>query len=170
MSVVIDTFRPEHAAAFDSLNRAWLTAYDLLEPVDELHLTDPAGAILAHGGQIFVALEDDVVIGTCGVVPHGPGTFEVVKLTVAPTARGRGIARELVDACLAYAVQQRARQVVLVSNSRLQAALRLYERLGFRYAPMPAAMPYATADVYMELELAPGLPAAPARPPVRPSA
>jgi putative acetyltransferase len=160
MSVVIDTFRPEHAAAFDSLNRAWLTAYDLLEAADEPHLTDPAGQILAHGGQIFVALQDEAVVGTCAVVPHGPVAFEVAKLAVAPTARGRGIGRELVDACLGYAQQRGARQAVLVSNSRLEAALRLYEQLGFRYAPLPATMPYATADVYMELELTPRQPAA----------
>jgi putative acetyltransferase len=160
MTVVIDTFRPEHAAAFDALNRAWLTAYDLLEPADELHLTDPAGQILAPGGQIFVALEDEAVVGTCAAVPHGPGAFEVAKLAVAPTARGRGIGRDLIDACLGYAQQRGARHAVLVSNSRLAAALRLYEQLGFRYAPMPATMPYATADVYMELDLAPGRPAA----------
>jgi putative acetyltransferase len=160
MTVVIDTFRPEHAAAFDALNRAWLTAYDILEPADERHLTDPAGQILAHGGQIFVALEDEAVVGTCAAVPHGPGAFEVAKLAVAPTARGRGIGRDLIDACLGYAQQRGARQAVLLSNSRLEAALRLYEQLGFRYAPMPATMPYATADVYMELDLAPGQPAA----------
>ena len=51
-------------------------------------------------------------------------------------------------------------KAVLVSNSRLEAALRLYEQRGFRYAPLPATMPYATADVYMELELTPDEPAA----------
>ena len=160
MTVVIDTFRPEHAQAFDALNRAWLTAYELLEPADELHLTDPVGQILAPGGEIFVALEDETVIGTCAAVPHGPGAFEVAKLAVAPAARGRGIGRQLVDACLAYARERGAQLAVLVSNSRLGAALKLYEQLGFRPAPMPATMPYATADVYMELPLAPGQPAA----------
>jgi putative acetyltransferase len=155
MAVVIDTFRPEHAAAFDALNRAWLIAYELLEPGDELQLTDPTGQILAGGGQIFVAVEDDIVVGTCAVVPHGPGAFEVAKLAVAPAARGRNLGRALVEACLAYAKQHRARHAVLLSSSRLGAALKLYEQLGFRHAPLPAATPYATADVYMELELAP---------------
>jgi putative acetyltransferase len=153
MTVVIDTFRPEHAAAFDALNRAWLTAYELLEPADELHLTDPVGQILAPGGQIFLALEKDVVVGTCAAIPHGPGAFEVAKLAVAPAARSRGLGRQLVEACLRYARHRGARHAVLVSNSRLGAALRLYERLGFRPAPMPSTMPYATADVYMELDL-----------------
>lgn len=155
MTVVIDSFRPEHASAFDALNRAWLTAYELLEPADELHLTDPEGRILATGGQIFVAVEHGVVVGTCAAVAHEPGTFEVAKLAVAADARGRGIGRRLVDACLGYARERGARRAILVSSTRLEAALRLYEQFGFRYAPVPATMPYATADVYMELELAP---------------
>jgi hypothetical protein len=44
-------------------------------------------------------------------------------------------------------------RVVLVSSTRLGAALRLYEKLGFEHRPPPAVQAYATADVYMELEL-----------------
>ena len=153
MAMIITTLRPEHFAAFEALNRDWLVANELLEAADEVYLNDPDGHILAVGGQVFVALEDGVVIGTCGVVPTEPYVFEVVKLAVASSARGRGIGRLLVDACLAHARQSGARQVVLLSNSRLVAALRLYERVGFRYAPLPASNPYVTGDVYMVLEL-----------------
>jgi ribosomal protein S18 acetylase RimI-like enzyme len=45
-------------------------------------------------------------------------------------------------------------RVVLVSNSRLGPAIRLYEGMGFQHRPLPADVPYATADVYMELDLA----------------
>jgi ribosomal protein S18 acetylase RimI-like enzyme len=159
MTVRIDTFRPEHAGAFEALNRGWLTAYGLLEAADEPHLTDPVGQIIAPGGQIFVALEGQDVVGSCATMPHGPATFEIVKLAVAATARGRGVGRRLVDACLAFARQRGARHVVLLSSSRLEAALRLYRQVGFRHAPLPATSPYATADVYMELDLTPGVPA-----------
>jgi ribosomal protein S18 acetylase RimI-like enzyme len=151
--IEIVTFRPEHAAAFDALNRDWLVAHDLLEPADEPHLRDPVGRILAPGGQIYVALDGETVIGTCAAVPHGPGSFEVAKLAVAAAARGQGVGRRLVDACLDYARRQGATEAVLVSSTRLGAALRLYERMGFRRAPLPAALPYATADVYMTMEL-----------------
>ena len=153
VAVIITTLRPEHVAAFEALNREWLVSNELLEPADEPHLTDPEGRIVAAGGQVFVALEDEMVIGTCGVVPTQPDEFEVVKLAVASSARGRGIGRQLVNACLAHARQLGARQVVLLSNSRLVPALRLYEKVGFRYAPLPASNPYATGDVYMVLDL-----------------
>jgi putative acetyltransferase len=79
--------------------------------------------------------------------------IRVAKLAVAPAARGHGLGRELVETCLGYAKRRGAHHAVLLSSSRLGAALRLYEQLGFRYAPLPATTPYTTADVYMELEL-----------------
>jgi putative acetyltransferase len=108
---------------------------------------------IANGGQIFVALHDDYVIGTCAVIPHGVGEVELAKLTVAPEFQGQGIARRLVEHCITYAGEQAARRVMLVSNSQLQAALRLYESLGFRYCPVPEVRKYQVADVCMVLSL-----------------
>ncbi len=154
MDVQIETFRAEHAQAFDAVNRAWLVEHGLFEPPDEDQLADPWGEILSPGGQIFVAVRDHEVLGTCAVIPHGPGVFELAKLAVAPAARGQGLARRLVSACLAYARQREVRRVVLVSSSRLAPALRLYESVGFQHRPLPADVMYATADVYMEIEIA----------------
>lgn len=153
--LVIDTFRPEHAEPFAALNREWLVAYGLLEPPDEHHLADPWEHLIVPGGQIFVALRGREVVGTCAVVPAEPGVFELVKLSVAPSMRGHGLGRRLVEACLAYARERGVRRVALVSSSRLASALRLYERLGFEYRPLPPGLAYATADVYMELTLTP---------------
>jgi len=154
MDVQIDTFRAEHARAFDALNRAWLVEHGLLEPPDEDQLADPWGEILTGGGQIFIALRDQEVLGTCAVIPHGPGVFELAKLSVTPAARGQGLGRRLVDTCLAYAREREIRRIVLVSSSRLAPALRLYESVGFQHRPLPPDVPYASADVYMELEIA----------------
>jgi putative acetyltransferase len=149
----IDTYRPEHARAFAELNRAWLVENDLLEPLDEQQLQDPEGEILAPGGQIFVAISGEEVVGTCAAIPHGPGVFELAKLAVSSAARGQGLGRKLVTACVSYARERRAQRLVLVSNSRLRPALRLYETFGFQHRQPPSPLPYATADVYMELDL-----------------
>ena len=153
--VVIDQFRAADQAAFASLNRAWLTDHGLLEPADESQLADPLERIVGEGGQIFVARRRAEVLGTCAIVPHEAGELELVKLAVAPAARGLGLGRRLVEACLAFAREQGAARVVLLSNSQLSAALRLYERLGFRRAPIPPGAQYVTADVYMVLDLPP---------------
>jgi putative acetyltransferase len=149
----IEVFRPEHAAAYEALNRSWLVGHGLIEEADEPQLIDPQCTIIETGGQLFVAVEDGVVIGTCGVAPHGEGEFEVVKLAVATSAQGRGIGRQLVDACVTFARQHGARRITLLSSSLLGPALRLYERAGFRRENLPDSNPYATADVYMVLDV-----------------
>ena len=90
------------------------------------------------------------------MIPSGPDAFELAKLAVDPASQGQGIGRRLVDASLAYARGHGARRVVLLSNSRLTAALHLYETYGFQHRPVPADAPYVTTDVYMELTLASG--------------
>jgi GNAT superfamily N-acetyltransferase len=72
---------------------------------------------------------------------------------VTASARGLGIGRRLSEAVLDWARARGARKVVLVSSTRLGEALRLYERLGFEHQPLPPDPGYASADVYMELEL-----------------
>ena len=153
MRVEIDNYLPEHASRFGELNREWLEKFNLMEPAEEAQLADPQKYFLDSGGQIFVALHDGQVVGTCAVLPHGTDDVELAKLTVASEFRGQGIARRLVERCIAHARQQKARRVMLVSNSQLKAALQLYESLGFRYRPVPESSQYAVADTCMVLDL-----------------
>ncbi len=153
MRVEIETYQPAHARRFGELNREWLERYNLMEPAEEEQLADPQKYFVDRGGQIFVALHDGEVIGTCAVLPHGTDDVELAKLTVASEFRGQGVARRLVERCIAYAREQKARRVMLVSNSQLEAALRLYESLGFRYSPVPESSKYAVADTCMVLDL-----------------
>jgi putative acetyltransferase len=153
MNIEIATLRPEHAARFAELNRAWLDEYHLMEHSEEAQLADPRAHFVDSGGQIFVALHENTVVATCAVLPAGADEFELAKLTVSPEFRGHGIARRLVERCVAFARDRGIRRVMLVSNSQLQPALRLYESMGFEYRPVPAGTKYAVADVCMVLDL-----------------
>ncbi len=46
-----------------------------------------------------------------------------------------------------------ATEVVLTSNTALVDAIRLYESLCFRHAPVPSDVRYVSVDVYMTLRL-----------------
>lgn len=153
--VIVEPFRPPHAAEFERLNREWLEGHGLIEAADEPSLRDPVGTILQPGGQIFVALDKGEVVGTCAIVPthEDPTVWELVKLAVAPSSRGTGLGRRLVEESLSFARDRGGRRVVLLSSSLLTDALRLYGRVGFRRAEVPAWNPYRTADVYMELDV-----------------
>jgi putative acetyltransferase len=151
--VVIVDYEDRFAADFDRLNRAWLEGYGLLEPEDEKYLYAPRESIIDPGGAILLAVEGERVIGTCALIPAGTRIVELAKLAVAPDAQGRGIGRRLTIAAMARAIELGAERMILVSNNRLVAAVRLYESLGFKHAPLPVGLAYATANVYMELEL-----------------
>jgi putative acetyltransferase len=98
--VLITPYRPELAAAFDRLNRAWITRLFTLEPGDEAYLADPEGHIIARGGEIFFALEGSRVQGTCAAIPAESGIVELAKVAVDPAAQGRGLGRALAEAAI----------------------------------------------------------------------
>jgi GNAT superfamily N-acetyltransferase len=148
-------FRDEYAPDFDRLNREWLTRYFSVEPLDEEYLLHPREKILTPGGEIFVAVLEGEVVGTCAALPQPDRSFELAKLAVSPKVQGRGLGRRLAERVIAFGREREARRIVLWSASRLGPALRLYETLGFRHAPFPCPAPYddPAVDVYMTLEL-----------------
>jgi GNAT superfamily N-acetyltransferase len=148
-------YRPELREAFGRLNRWWIEQYFRLEAPDEAVLADPDGQIIALGGEIFFVLEGDRAVGTCALIPHGPGAYELAKMGVDPDVQGRGYGSLLMGAAIEWARRQGARRVELLSNSALAPALALYEKHGFRRVPVEAGEGgYARANVKMVLELA----------------
>jgi GNAT superfamily N-acetyltransferase len=148
-------FREELAPAFERLNREWLEAFSLLEEGDLPYLADPRGNIVERGGVVLFAVDHGEVLGTVASIPLTGEVFELAKLAVAPPARGRGIGRALVAAAIEWATSAGAVRLVLSSNSRLEAALRLYESFGFRRTSRTCGVAYVSADVFLELELPP---------------
>src|SRR5262245_42186397 len=152
-AIVILTYKDTHAAAFNRLNRAWLEENALLEDGDRKQLEQPRESILAKGGEIFIAVMGEEAVGSCAVLPHSAGVAEMVKLAVDARVQGYGVGKRLAETAIAWARRQGARKVILVASTKLQAALRLYERLGFQYGHLPDDTGYQTADIYMELYL-----------------
>jgi len=151
--VKITPYEDRYAPDFLRLNRKWLEDFDLLEDADAKYLNFPRESIIEQGGQIFFAVEREVVVGTCAAICHCSEVIEIAKLVVAPLAQQRGIGRLLTQTVIEYARSIGARKVSLISSTRLKSALRLYESMGFVHASLPVQPEYASADVYMELVL-----------------
>jgi putative acetyltransferase len=137
---------------FKRLNLEWLDKYNLTESHDLEILDDPQGTVIARGGCIFLAKEGDIIIGTAGLWKENDEEYELVKMTVDPASRGKGISKMLLERCLNEAKSRNAKRIILYSNSQLKTALGLYEKYGFRHVEVKDA-PFLTADVKMELSL-----------------
>ena len=149
----VETFRPEWRSAFERLNREWIEAYFTLEPADLETFRDPESAILSRGGQIFFVVENGEVLGTCAVVRHSDEVHEIAKMAVIPQARGRGYGDLLMKAAVEFCGKGGARRIVIVSNTRLGPAIRLYQKHGFVRVPLSADERYARADIRLAREL-----------------
>jgi len=130
----------------------WLLLYNLAEEPDFRVLSDPRGQIIEQGGFIWVATLDGAVVGTAALIKEADHCYELAKMSVAPDYRGQGLGRRLIDTCLDKARALGAAKVELFSNHQLASALKLYERVGFRYVPVSNS-PFETADIKMELLL-----------------
>lgn len=149
----IIAFEPRHGEAWKRLNEAWIAKHFAIEPKDREVLDDPAGQILAKGGAIFMAERDGEAVGCVGLIALSDGGFEVAKMTVSEAARGTGLGKRLMTACIDFARKAGAPRLYLETNSALAPALAVYRGAGFRDLP-PRPTPYARADVFMELPLA----------------
>jgi predicted N-acetyltransferase YhbS len=95
----------------------------------------------------IVAEQESEIIGSVLLYPQGtviaiPGSApitliwpEVRLLAVAPAARGQGVGAALMQECMHRARHSGARALALHTSDIKNAAMRLYERMGFRRAP-----------------------------------
>ena len=146
-------YREEFRDAFERLNREWIETCFVLEPADREILGDPRRTILDPGGQVFFVLDRGEVQGTCAVLRHSAGECEIAKMAVAPAARGRGYGDLLMEASLAFAREIDSRRVVIVSNTELSPAIRLYRKHGFVQVPLAGDGRYRRANIRLELDL-----------------
>ncbi|HTX40414.1 MAG TPA: GNAT family N-acetyltransferase [Acidobacteriaceae bacterium] len=144
---------PGDEAAFRFLNEQWIAKYFGLEEKDIEILSDPETHILAPGGRICFALQDEEIVGCCALIVNGLRSYEVAKMAVLEDRRNQGIGRALLVHVIEAARALGAQKLTLETNSRLTNAIHLYESLGFVHLD-PARVvpsPYQRADVHMEM-------------------
>ena len=153
--VAIRSFDPDYAAAFRSLNVAWIEHYFKMEDADRQALDDPAVKIIAPGGEVLfaVSLGREQVIGTCALIRLDDENAELAKMAVSEEAKGKQVGLLLGESIIDRAKDRGFHTLVLESNRKLTPAISLYRKLGFVEKPFPHPSEYSRADIYMELSL-----------------
>lgn len=155
MSVRIIEYSAEYQSIFRHLNVDWITQHWQLEESDLCIFDDPQSTIIDCGGQIFIALLDEVAVGCCALI-RSEGCaydYELAKLAVSPKAQGHGIGRMLCQRAIDEAHSRGGKILFLESNRLLLPALHLYSELGFVELPTMYPGLHSRGDIQMELRL-----------------
>ncbi len=150
--VEIIDYAPEFHKDFKQLNLAWIQKYFKLEPADEQSLNHPHEKILNPGGYIYLARYHGEIVGTCALIKQKSDSYELAKMAVAEAVQGKGIGWLLGQTAIAKARELGAKTIVLESNTVLEPAIGLYQKLGFRRVVGPPS-PYERCNIQMELRL-----------------
>lgn len=129
-------FEDRLAPVFAEITRAWVEEMFSLEANDRAIIENPRAMILDRGGEILFVEADDVgIVGTCALMPSGDKAFELTKMGVKVEARGKKAGAFLLEAVLDRARAKKAQGLLetlyLLTNSRCEAAIHLYEKHGF---------------------------------------
>ena len=114
---MIYTYRKEHHSIFKQLNLEWLDHYHLTESHDLLVLDDPEGTVINRGGFIWLAEVDGKIVGSAGIMKEKDGEYELVKMGVKESYRGRGISKLLMEQCLSKAKEIGAKKFPVFQSS-----------------------------------------------------
>ena len=149
-------FSDDLAQAFHDINEQWIAAMYRVEDTDRVVLENPRREIIDRGGDIlFVEAGGLGVVGACALQKTGDRSYELTKMGVLESARGAKAGEFLLKAVIARAVELGADPLYLLSNKKSQAAIHLYEKLGFRHDAQIMAdkgARYERCDVAMRYE------------------
>ena len=118
----------------------------------ENEMAELPGRYAPPEGRILIAEIDDQVAGCVAMKKLREGVCEMKRFYVRPAFRGHGIGRTLVEAIIAEARTAGYRRMCLDTVPSMQAAMALYESLGFKDGEPYVVNPVPGAR-FMELVL-----------------
>jgi DNA-binding MarR family transcriptional regulator/N-acetylglutamate synthase-like GNAT family acetyltransferase len=132
--LAIRRFSEALADDFYRINAQWIEGMYRLEQTDIDVLRNPRERIIQPGGDIlFVEAPQIGIVGTCALQKTGERQFELTKMGVLDSARGKKAGEFLLQAIIARAYALGCDRLYLLSNTKSAAAIHLYEKLGFAH-------------------------------------
>jgi N-acetylglutamate synthase-like GNAT family acetyltransferase len=145
----IQAYNDTFAQAFYNLNLQWLETYFYVEPYDREVLSKPMQHIIHPGGEIFFITQNNTAIGTVALIKRGDGVFELTKMAIEPSKQGKKLGQQLLQHCIDFAKENNFKQLYLYSNTKLENAIHIYKKHGFKQVAIPKDNPYKRSNIKM---------------------
>ena len=150
MEINIINFQDNFEKDFYDLNIEWLEYFFQVEEYDYKVLSNSKKYIINKGGKIFFAESAGNIIGTVALMPtKNKLVFELTKMAVKPDYRNKGIGKKLLKKCINYSKSNSYSSIILYSNKKLNNAIHLYRKFGFKEIRMEKKSPYLRANIKM---------------------
>jgi GNAT superfamily N-acetyltransferase len=121
---------PDARRLTQALHREQLATYGFADdPAD----TPPGEFDPPQGTFLLASAPGGPVVACCGWRAAGPGTAELKRLYVEPSARGQGLARHLMEALEQHARRSGKTRMILETGARSHAALAIFTSCGFTF-------------------------------------
>ena len=147
------TYRDELRSHFERLNRAWIERYFRLEAPDLEVFRDPRRPSSRRADRSSSWWMMPACKAPAPFCPIGRAPSSWPRWRSRDEARGRGYGDLLMEAAIAFARRAGAERLMLLTNSQLAPAIRLYRKHGFVEVPVEHVHGYDRADVQLELAL-----------------
>lgn len=146
-------YEPKYAKAFRDLNLLWLNKYFKVENKDTELLNNCQENIIDKGGYIFIALLNEIPVGCFALIKKNETSYELGKMAVSEKYQGLKIGQKMLAYAIDFAKQKDCKKIELYSSTKLDTALHIYKKFGFKEIKLEEPLPYARSDVKMELIL-----------------
>ena len=134
--LVLVDYTDDLAHKFYDLKEEWISDMFVMEKADEVVLKNPREYVIDKGGHIlFVKNNEGEVIGAGALQPvNDEGDYELTKMGVSSARRGEKAGEFLLSSLIQRARQIGVKKLHLLTNKKCEAAIHLYEKLGFYHS------------------------------------
>tara|TARA_R110002074_G_scaffold61561_5_gene148775 strand:+ start:16269 stop:16727 length:459 start_codon:yes stop_codon:yes gene_type:complete len=151
--LTIVPYESKYTQNFKELNLAWITEYFIVEEKDRELLNNCESSIIDKGGYIFIGLWDNEPVGCFSLLKISEVNFELGKMAVSKSHQGLKIGQDLLVFAINFARSKNWNTLLLYSSTKLDTALHIYKKFGFKEVTLENNNIYLRSDIKMELIL-----------------
>ncbi len=150
----IITYDKKYKKDFIEMNLAWINEMFKVEENDIKTLNSIEEQI-KNGSEILFALDDSLnAVSTMLITKKSESLYEIEKFATSKKYRSNGAGGMILDYALAYVRNAGGKRIILVTNTKCEAAMHLYLKKGFYEIPVDKKIfPYERGNIAFEIEL-----------------